>query len=132
MGENTELCVVDASFLLAYLLPDEEISLVEDIMDRFKQKKVTLLSTYLLPFEVINTLKSVVLRKRVSSDLVYRLATDFLKMKIILEKTDFLEAILLAEKENLSVYDASYVWLARELHIPILTLDRRMKKVAKG
>ena len=131
MGENTRLCVVDASFLLSYLLPDEENPFVEETMDRFKQGKIKLLSTYLLPFEIFNTLKTVVIRKRITSKLAYELGIVFLEYAILHEKVDYLEALLLAQKEKLSFYDASYVWLARELQVPLLALDKRMEKIAR-
>ena len=33
------------------------------------------------------------------------------------------EALLLAEREDLTVYDASYLWLSRELSLELITLD---------
>jgi predicted nucleic acid-binding protein len=34
------------------------------------------------------------------------------------------DSILLAESEKLTVYDASYLWLARRLGVELVTLDR--------
>lgn len=36
------------------------------------------------------------------------------------------DAILLAESEKLTVYDASYLWLARRLGVELVTLDREL------
>jgi predicted nucleic acid-binding protein len=33
------------------------------------------------------------------------------------------EVLLLAERENLTVYDASYLWLSRKLSLELVTLD---------
>lgn len=33
------------------------------------------------------------------------------------------EALLLADRENLTVYDASYLWLSRKLGLELITLD---------
>ena len=41
------------------------------------------------------------------------------------------EVILLAEKTGLSVYDASYLWLARALRAELVTLDRRLASASR-
>jgi predicted nucleic acid-binding protein len=39
-------------------------------------------------------------------------------------------ALLLADRENLTVYDASYLWLSRALGVGLITLDARLKAAA--
>ena len=38
----------------------------------------------------------------------------------------------LAERAGLSAYDAAYLWLARHLNAPLVTLDRRLAGAAAG
>jgi predicted nucleic acid-binding protein len=40
------------------------------------------------------------------------------------------EALLLADRENLTVYDASYLWLSRKLGVELITLDGDLKAAA--
>src|SRR3990167_1117700 len=126
MEEGTRL-VLDASFILAFLLPDEDIAEVEETFKKFHQKEIQLLSSALLPFEVFNCLKTALLRKRIEFKLASGLGEKFLQLDIKLEEVDFTESFKLSQKANLSFYDASYVYLARSKGVPLLTLDVRMK-----
>jgi predicted nucleic acid-binding protein len=40
------------------------------------------------------------------------------------------EALLLADRENLTVYDASYLWLSRKLGVELVTLDSDLNAAA--
>lgn len=40
------------------------------------------------------------------------------------------EALLLADRENLTVYDASYLWLSRKLGLKLVTLDSDLNAAA--
>jgi len=42
---------------------------------------------------------------------------------------DHAQIVLLAEQNELTTYDASYVWLARRLDAELVTLDRRLEEV---
>lgn len=39
--------------------------------------------------------------------------------------------VLLAEASGLTAYDTAYLWLARHLAAPVLTLDRRLREAAR-
>ena len=41
-------------------------------------------------------------------------------------------AIEAAEETHLSLYDASYLWLARSMKVELITLDARLEKAAKA
>jgi predicted nucleic acid-binding protein len=43
---------------------------------------------------------------------------------------DLTQAVELAERFNLTAYDASYLWLARALGCELVTLDKRLAKAA--
>lgn len=131
MEEGTKL-VLDASFILAFLLPDEDIVEVEETFKKFQQKEIRLLSSSLLPFEVFNCLKTALLRKRMQFKLASALGEKFLQMDISLQEVDFTDSLKLSQKANLSFYDASYVYLARSEGVPLLTLDVRMKHLAQS
>ena len=130
MAEDSNLAVVDASFILAFLLPDEDIPEVNKTIWLFKQKALDLTSCYLFPFEVFNCLKTAVARKRISAGLASELGNTFLDLDIECEVINFAETFRISEIAGLSFYDASYVYLARSRRISLLTLDSRLKRLA--
>lgn len=119
--------VVDSSFVLAFLLPDERSAAVDDIFESFAAGKISLYSAELLPYEVLNGLKSAVLRKRLTSETAARLGHDFLDLPFILEKIDGRRCWELAWREKLTIYDAAYLTVARSPRRPLLSLDTDLK-----
>ena len=130
MAANTKRFVVDASFALAFLLPDEFHLKVDTTFKQFKEGKNDLFSTSLIYFEVINGLKSASIQKRVSSSYCQKRLEEFLNYQINIYPVDFLEVFLLSEKTKLTPYDASYLYLSKTLSAPLLTLDKELKKHA--
>ncbi len=43
-------------------------------------------------------------------------------------EVDHAEVVLLAERNGLTAFDASYLWLARRLEAELVTLDQRLEK----
>ncbi|OGD55794.1 hypothetical protein A3I57_02005 [Candidatus Beckwithbacteria bacterium RIFCSPLOWO2_02_FULL_47_23] len=121
--------VVDASFILAYLLPDEVLS-ADALIKRFKAGQAVFFSTQLLPFEVLNSLKNALKQKRITAVQAGVLSRRFLEMEIELLPVKFEEVFELAEKKNLTIYDAGYLWLARNKKVKLQTLDKQLKKIA--
>lgn len=60
-----EYFVVDASFILAFLLKED--SWGQKIFEKFTEAEVEFISTSFLKYEIGNGLRSAVLRKRISS-----------------------------------------------------------------
>ena len=42
------------------------------------------------------------------------------------------EAVEVAESARLSLYDASYLWLARSMNVELVTLDDKLKSAARA
>lgn len=118
--------VIDASYILAFLLKENNFE-VNEMMKQYKVKQINLISTKLLKFEVCNTLRTAVLRKRINTFQVQKLLQAFLDFDIVEEKVDYLQVLKLSLSKNLTFYDASYLYLARSNHIPLLTLDHSLK-----
>lgn len=130
MEENTKKVIVDASFLLPFFLPDEASDSVDEVMMQFENGEVELMSATLLPYEISNALLSAVRRDRISfSDATARMA-DFACLDIVLVHVDSESCLVLANNHNLSVYDASYLWLAQDQQCPLLTNDETLRVVA--
>ena len=50
------------------------------------------------------------------------------ELSIAVETIDLTEAIALAERTKLTLYDASYLWLARAYVAELVTLDERLAR----
>ena len=50
------------------------------------------------------------------------------ELSVTLEAVDLAQAMALAEQTKLSLYDASYLWLARALGAELVTLDSKLAR----
>ncbi len=89
----------------------------------------------LWPLEVLNALAIAERRRRVDRDTRHRLVGLLRELPI---RVDLESAVLawtdtagLAERHSLTLYDASYLELARRLGLPLGTLDGDLRKAAK-
>lgn len=119
--------VVDASVILAYIVPDEllEESLTIVIQQGLRSERL-LTAPHILKFEVPNGLKSMILRKRTTVKQATAIVKKFNELPIIYNEVDINAVFACSQKENVSCYDASYLILARSLSVPLLTLDKRL------
>ena len=85
---NIKTYIIDASFCLAYLLPDEDVEVVNKIFEDYAEGKVRFISSPLLPYEVINGLREAT-RKRIKDDQALSLAIEFFKIDITYQSIDF-------------------------------------------
>lgn len=125
----TAMYAIDASYVLAFLLPDEKTASSDDLFARYSRGECKLIAPQLLPFEVLNGLKSALSRKRLKRETAEQLARGFFDLQIPLHDIDFESAFQIAQQHNLSLYDAAYIQLARATRAPLLTLDTRLQKL---
>jgi len=123
--------VIDSSFMLCYLLPDEQQEIVQEQFDNYKSGTLQLISLPLFAFEIANGLHAAVLSKRVEISVAEQLLQSFLQLPVVIEQTGFPEAFQIAQKYRISVYDASYILLAQSKNLPLLTLDKRLQQILK-
>jgi len=123
--------VVDASMVLAWLLPDERETMVNRIFTAYRQKKSHIYAPKLLIYELMNGLKSAILRKRIDWLKAKQAIKVFKQMKFeLIDQSGEEETIIkLANKLSLSVYDASYVALAKKFKLKLLSLDKKLAKL---
>lgn len=119
--------VVDSSFLLCFLLPDERDELVDEILDNYTKGKIQLIASGLFPFEVFNGINVAIYRKRISIEEAKSLGERFLKLTIPLINADYLEIQKTAQDQKITFYDATYLYLSRLYNIPLLTLDKKLQ-----
>ena len=121
--------VVDASFVLCFLMPDEYDFEVNLFFNQYKSGLINIISTTFLSFEVINGLKTALLRKRIDKNYALSRIREFLDYEIEVQIIDFTKTFLLASQYNLTIYDASYLHLAKLNRVPLLTLDEKLKRL---
>ena len=133
MAENTNssIYVVDASYILAGLLPDEHSDEVDKIFGHFAMGEILFESTYLLPFEIANAISLAVRRKRIKSGQAEKFIESFLNWNIKLDGVQFKEVLKVSLDKGITVYDASYLWLSRNKKVKLLTLDEKLQKLGK-
>lgn len=126
--------VVDASVVLKWFLRDEaEAPSSLAVLERFLTGAVDLIAPALLEFEVINGLRIAGKRGRISNESIKAAARAFLDLGLRFVPASFYaeKALDLAEKYDLSAYDASYLALAAESGIDLLTVDEKLLRAAK-
>jgi predicted nucleic acid-binding protein len=82
----------------------------------------------LLPYETANVIRKLELAGRISSDQAAQGHADLLDLTVELWPYDLLAARAWELRQNLSVYDATYVALAETADLLLITLDARIAK----
>lgn len=84
----------------------------------------------LLPYEIGNALSAMIKRKQITRDeaLSTQIAVSLIPIRLI--SIDIQQALKLAIEFNIYAYDAYFLQCARAMSCPLITLDKRMKKVA--
>jgi len=113
--------VIDASYILDVLFPDEKIK---------ELPKVKLVAPTLLQYEIVNAIKMAVVRKRIGQNVGRELIKEWQNWRIDYQEVDLTAVMNLALSNDLSVYDASYLWLAKEKKAKLLTWDKKLTRLA--
>jgi len=114
--------VVDASYILSLLLPDETTA---------PDTSLPMFSPSLLRYEIANGLRSATLSQRITKQLALTLYKEFQSFPITYQEPDYLESLSQAITHKLSVYDASYLVLAQSLGFPIKSFDQVLVKLTQ-
>ena len=117
--------VVDATALAALAFQESQAQVVGKRLDG-----VDLLAPPLLAAEVTNIAWKKCRRDPASAELVAGQLGEVLLVPVSLVRVDHIETLQLALLWGLTVYDASYLWVAWSRGVPLVTLDRRLAVVA--
>lgn len=85
----------------------------------------------ILPYEIGNALTAMTKRKQLTDNeaiSTYKIASQ---ISVRLVSIDIQKALELALKYNIYAYDAYFLQCAQSLSCPLITLDKRMRQVAK-
>jgi len=128
MATNTKpRFVVDNSVIMASLL-QEPISTTKivDSLSLYYSHKAIFYAPIILPFEAGNVLHSCFLSHRITLDKARELYKYFLRLPIKYIVVSNNQIFKTCVATNLTYYDASYLSLSQKLHIPLLTLDKKL------
>jgi predicted nucleic acid-binding protein len=126
--------VADASFCGAWVLEDESSADAEALLDEVESGAAELLVPALWKYEMLNMLRSACRRRRLGESEAAAAAEAL--GRVPLEMVDLPDAaglariFELAQRHELSAYDAAYIELALRFKLPLRTSDRALKKVA--
>jgi len=119
--------VVDASALGAVFFDEPEADQVADQLE-----DIVLVAPALLRFELANLCWKKIRRHGEQRDAMVAAHAVAERVEIHEVEVRFAEVVELADREGLTAYDASYLWLARTLGLELVTLDHALARAASG
>lgn len=126
MKDTNKMLVIDCSVTISWFLPDESGTI--NSLDRVATYGAIVPSIWEL--EIANVLLTACRKNRITKDQFSSILYELNKLNITVEtrinQTTYREIIELAERYNLTSYDASYLELAKRYRIPLATLDRKL------
>ena len=122
--------VLDSSVALAMLLPDEESAAADALASRFSEGGVPVPTIW--PLEVRNALLAALRQRRITAvefeERLEVLALLPVEVEPPADAAALKRTVALARRHELSLYDASYIDLAKQRSLPLATLDSRLRK----
>lgn len=115
---------MDASYMMAFLMVDEKVD--QKVDEEIKAEKLKIFTPPIFEAELFNGILMAHRRERVTWKECHHLYLTYQRLMVIQEKVEINEVFELAKELGLTVYDASYVWLARKMGVELLTHDRKM------
>lgn len=117
--------VVDSSLICAVLFDEPQRDEARALLDGRQ-----LVAPRLLDYEIVNVAVKKQ-RRGLPAATAQRALADYVAQRIELVNIELAAQFALAERYQLSAYDASYLWLAGELKTPLATFDRKLSEAAQ-
>ncbi|MBN1759466.1 MAG: type II toxin-antitoxin system VapC family toxin [Chitinispirillaceae bacterium] len=129
MSRNQQGVVIDCSFIMSVLLPDEQSERSQEVLESGRYAPAV---PALWTIEVCNVLLTAVRRKRLTTETRGLLLTNLQKLDIRVHGHEpAMERIMqLAVEYDLTAYDAVYLDLSLYTGYPIATHDKELKNAA--
>jgi len=117
--------VSDTNIILAVTLDEPE---KDNIIQLTSESDA--IAPEILPYEIGNALTAMVKRKQLTHDEALSAFDAASSIPVRLVSVDIKKALKLALDYNIYAYDAYFLQCAIYLSTPLITLDKRMKKIA--
>ncbi len=122
--------VLDSSVALAILLPDEQSAAADGLVSCLSESNAAVPTIW--PLEVRNAMLAALRSRRITpaefSACLEVVALLPVEVEPPADKATLERAVALARRLDLSIYDASYVELAKRRALPLATLDAKLRK----
>lgn len=124
--------VIDASVVLAWLLPDEMYKPPANrILTSFGQKTIDLVAPTILLYEILNGITASLLRKRIDTLFSEKLLFSYQSLEILLKEPDEKHILEVSAETSLSSHDSAYISLALQKNKPLITADKKLYNTIK-
>lgn len=126
--------VIDASVIGPLVLPDETGSMAQSTLDILAHSQLA--APQIWRFETSNLLLTAVRRGRLNDAERFSAVEKLEQMDVVIDAESgdqaWLASFDIAQSDSLTVYDASYLELARRQSCGLLTYDRALAKAARA
>ncbi len=120
------MVVSDTNIFLAVALDEPEKQRIIQLTS-----KADAIAPEILPYEIGNALSAMIKRKQITHDEALSAQKIASLIPVRLMSIDIQQALKLAMEFNIYAYDAYFLQCAKSMSYPLITLDKRMKQVAK-
>lgn len=124
------MVVLDASVILKWLVSEKDSDAALRLRDYHVQGKESIIVPSILFYEVANVLRY---NKNIPNEELIALLEILHNLELVATHPSFPEleeAAIYAREKNISIYDTSYVVLAKKIGCDLITADRRLVKAA--
>jgi predicted nucleic acid-binding protein len=118
--------IMDASAIITMVIDEPEKGLIINLT-----KDVELLSPKMVSFEIGNALTRLKRRQILNDEEIVEAYNVYKKIPLRLVEVNIESALKIACQYNIYAYDAYYLEAAFRLKLPLLTLDKPMKNIAR-
>ncbi len=133
MKKNIYAFVLDCSITMAWCFEDESNDQSDKILESLRNATAVVPNIWSL--EISNVLLQAKKKKRINDFQVASFIDALSALPIIIDASTSTRAMhsifLLANKTNLTIYDAAYLELALRENIPLVTLDKDLIRAAR-
>jgi predicted nucleic acid-binding protein len=117
---------MDASAIITMVIDEPEKNSIINLT-----KDVELFSPEMVPFEIGNALTRLKRRQILNDEEIIEAYNVYKKIPLRLVEVNIENALKIACQYNIYAYDAYYLEVAFRLRLPLLTLDKPMKNIAR-
>jgi len=125
------MIVLDASVILKWLLPEDGRDIALGFLDKHINGQEQVVVPELLYYEIANVLA---VKTKLPEEAIIEVMHYLFDLELLaftLGQQEYLEAMRLSRLYEVSVYDVSYVVLARSLDASFITADERLARKIK-